>query len=481
MKFTDRVRAFFAPSPDTQDFAAMGRPQKIEGEAMVLGNDLLASMTSIKDGGIYFQPTDEVIRTKGWRTYKEMVHDDQIKSCLEFKKILVAGRAWELSPGDETPEAKAQADFVLENFSRLNIENCMKDALTALEFGFSIAEQVFERDQWNGKQYVFLKKLAHREPSQIYIKSDQHGNFLGAKQYNATYPASQGDIVLPAEKLWLFTHDKNFGNLYGNSDLRSAYRSWLAKKFIVQFWNVFLERMGSPMTTMMYPQGASSDMKNMLKKIMRNLSSKTEIMIPEGVKIDLVEAKRGGQAGYADALDFHNNSIARALLMPGLFGMNGAQNRQAQGNSQGFIQLRLLFKTADTISQLLQKSLMEQVVRPLLDLNFAKPIYPEFVWQDYGQFEGQVVADEIRQLHAAGIIDMDQADVNYVRSIMGLPLRDPDDKPDDVIRPEPLPPPASGAPPPPANQGNNRAGDAPGVKENSEQRVSLVLAEFTDD
>jgi hypothetical protein len=69
---------------------------------------------------------------------------------------------------------------------------------------------------------------------------------------------------------------------------------------------------------------------------------------------------------------------------------------------------------------------MEQVGNPLLELNFEKPLIPKFIWQDYGQFEGQVVADEIRQLHAAGIIDMDQTDVNYVRSIMGLPLRDDD-------------------------------------------------------
>jgi hypothetical protein len=47
-----------------------------------------------------------------------------------------------------------------------------------------------------------------------------------------------------------------------------------------------------------------------------------------------------------------------------------------------------------------------------------------FVWQDYGQFEGMKIADEIRQLHAAGIIDMDQTDVNYARSVLGLPIRD---------------------------------------------------------
>jgi phage gp29-like protein len=269
------------------------------------------------------------------------------------------------------------------------------------------------------------------------------------------------NIDLPPSKLWLFTHNKTFGNNFGESDLRGAFRSWWAKRFIINFWNVYLERMGSPMTLMQYPQGASDSLKETLKQIMRNLSSKTEILVPDGVKIALLEATRAGQASYKDALDYHNSAIARSILMTGLYGMDSSNLRQSEGNSQGFIQLRLLFKMADQISQALQQSLMCQVIYPLIDLNFDKPIYPDFIWQDYGQFEGTVVADEIRQLHAAGILDMDQQDVNYVRSVVGLPLRDAEEHPDEVLRPNPTPLTGEGAASPgAAPQGNNRAGDA---------------------
>jgi hypothetical protein len=53
--------------------------------------------------------------------------------------------------------------------------------------------------------------------------------------------------------------------------------------------------------------------------------------------------------------------------------------------------------------------------------------------------------------------------VNYCRSILGLPLRGPDDPEDKVQRPAPTPPPNSDIPAP-AAQGNRSAKKGPGGK-----------------
>jgi hypothetical protein len=113
----------------------------------------------------------------------------------------------------------------------------------------------------------------------------------------------------------------------------------------------------------------------------------------------------------------------------------------------------------DDLAKEIMFTFHEQVIKQLVNFNFAGvEEYPEFVWQDYGEFEGIEVADTIRLLHAAGIVDMDQSDVNYARSILGLPLRAEGDKEDEVVRPQPLPPPADpNKPPPAAGQGNQQA------------------------
>jgi len=452
MKFKDALAAV------DRFYAAIGRPRNIEGEKMVVSEGLRSTSLRPKQGGVYFAPTDEILRRHGgYKTYREMMHDDQVKACLEFKKILIAGRTWEIKEKADDPKSKEIAEFVTHCLQRMDFAQAIEGSLTALEFGYSLGEIVWERKEYEGKQIVGIKKIAHRDPETLTLAYDDHGNFTGVLQRNNI---NGRDIPVTPDKLWLYSHNARFGNIYGVSDLRAAYRSWWAKKFIINFWNVFLERMGAPMMMMKYPQGAGEDLQRTLVDILTNLSSKTEVLVPEGVEVDLIEATRSGTATYEEALNWHDKAISRALLMVALLGTGGEESKTQGSASQSSIHLRILFKMADKISQALTNSFMKQVIEPLVAMNFDdyEDHMPTFVWQDYGQFEGMKIADTIRLLHAAGILDLDQADVNYCRSVLGLPLRLEGDAEDKVQRPPPPPPPGNpNAPPPKAGQGNERA------------------------
>ncbi len=479
--------------------AAVGRPSGVEGETMALGGEMLRSSLGPASGGVYFLPIDDIIIRKGWRTYREMRHDEQVKAVLQFKKTLVAGRTWDIVASNDIPKppdfekqveavrqknmmpqvmkegeqpkppeplpqhdpssekAKEIADFVAFNLKRINFRKIVENALTAFEFGFSLGEVIYEVGDFKGQRAILIKEIKHRDPQSIEIKQDKHGNILGFRQ-NAV-----GEVIeTDTDKMWHWAHQSQFGNAYGVSDLRAAYRSWWAKRFIVNFWNVFLERMGAPMTMMKYPQGAPDDLKKVLKQILRNLNSKTEILVPEGVTVELIEAQRTGKGDYDAALRYHDNSIAKALLMVAILGLSEAEGGRS-ADSQSRLHLRVLFKAMDAISQDLIFSFWDQVVKPLVDMNFEhENLYPDFVWQDYGGFEGIEIADTIKNLHVAGIIDIDQTDVNYVRSITGMQLRGEDDPEDKVQRPAATPPPSAAIPPPAAQDNKAAKKDAGG-------------------
>jgi phage gp29-like protein len=443
-----------------------GRPIGIAGEKLAVAGQLMRSAQNVAHGGAFFLPIDEIVLRKGWQTYRDMRHDDQVKATLAFKKVLVHGRSWEIVPADKSDEAKEIAKFVEFNLQRFDFTDAVKQALTALDFGFSLGEILWEAGEYEGKRAILLKGIKHRDPESIDIKQDRHGNILGFRQTHM-----QGITELEPKKCWHWANQSEFGNAYGISDLRAAYRSWWAKKFIMNFWNVFLERMGSPMMAMKYPHGASQELKDTLKSILTNLSTKTEVLIPEGVEIELIEATRGGTATYGDAVKTHDMAIAKGLLMIGMIGLS--QEGTGRGaDSQSRLQLRVLFKMGDDLSKGIGHSLDHQVLRQLVDMNFdhGGKLYPKFVWQDYGAFEGVEIADTIRTLFAAGLIDADQSDVNYIRSILGLRLRSEEDEPDEVLRPEALPPPGNAnAPPPSAEQGNKRAEKGAGGKRKTDK------------
>lgn len=449
-----------------------GRPRAIESESMVVDGEVVRSFLPAKEGGVEFLPVDELINRKGWQLYRDMRHDDQVKATLTFKKILVHGRSWEIKPAEaDNADADRIASFVKENLEEMNFKRVVREALSALDFGFSVGEQIFEVKEWEGNPHLMIKAIKHRDPETISIFADKHGNITKFEQNSKT-----GDVIdIKPSKIWHYAHQSEFQNHYGVSDLRAAYRNWWAKKFIINFWNVFLERLGAPMTMMKYPLGASDELKRLLKGILTGLSAKSEILVPEGVEVELIEATRAGQASYGDALQYHDNAISRALLVVALLGVGGNDVKRGS-DSQSRLHLRVLFKMADELAQDLMKTFEMQVLRPLVDMNFEHDnLYPKFIWQDYGEFEGIEVADTVRLLHAAGIVDMDQEDVNYARSILGLPLRKEGDPEDEVVRPQPLPPPADpNKPPPSAEQGNQRSDQGPGGNRTTEPGQSGV-------
>jgi len=440
----------------------VGRPSTAEQEHLVVtGGQHFMPAFKPNTGLLEFANMDEIIRRHGWNTYKDMRHDAQVKAALSFKKTLVAGRAFDVTPASDDPKDKEVAEFVQFALKRARFNQIVKEAASAFEFGFSAAELVWKLGAYQGQPAVLLDRMKFRDPKTMTVMTDMHGNVTGFRQYG-----DRGELIdLPPRKMFHYAYNAEFGSPYGMSDLRSVYKNWWSKKFIIQFWNVFLERMGAPIMAVKYPQGAPEELKSTLKKILQGLSSKTEMLIPQGVEVELIEAQRAGQAGYRDALEYHDREISRGILVPALLGMSSDQQRGS--DSQSRLHLRTLFKVTGMISDEIRDAAHEQIVKRLVDFNFDVTEYPEITWGDYGEFEMNEIIDAIRLMHSAGVLDMNQEDVNYARSVIGLPLR-AEDEADEVVRPPAPPPPASAnKPPPPAQQGNERGAGRQGVEDDA--------------
>jgi len=451
---TRKYEGTYLPEVRTPGRPIAGSDETLEitGGKQVIPSLGIGSAARTRDDMLEWVNVDEIIRRKGWTAYGEMQHDDQVKACLAMKTALVAQRDFEVIAGGESERDKKAAEFVKAQLDNGRLfKNVVKDACQAFIWGFNVAEVVWTKHRFEGETLFGIKKVVSREPDRLFLDGDDHGNLTRVRQETD----KGGRIALPIKRVFHYAYDQKFGNPYGNSDLRSVYKNWWAKKFILQFWSVFLDRMGSPMMVAKYPQGSPEALKIALKQIMMNLQSKTEILIPEGVELELLEAKRTGNGDYETALNYNDTAISKAILVPSLLGMG--QDIKRGSDSQSRLHLRTLFKIVGDIGDEIACEFFDQIIVQLVRMNFGEEVaVPRLKWGDYGEFEGPELADVIRLLHSAGIFELDQHDLNYARSLLGMPTRKPGDEEDVVRPPEPPPPGQAGAPPPSAPQGNQR-------------------------
>lgn len=399
----------------------------------------VASM--IKDKRFQLYNPDDLLHRKGYHVYREMRNDDTLKACLNFKKVLISGREWEIEPAggkNATQEQKDQASFAEDAIRELNFNKTMREQLTALDYGASYGELVWEVKEFKDKGLkIAPSSIKFRDPEWMYVDVDVHGNILMFRQQSGAVPYNPYGVDVPPEKMLHYAHQSEFSNHYGISDLRAAYAAWWSKKFVTQFYNVFLERFGQPLMMMKYPLGSDNTLKQALQQILTNLSTKSDILVPEGVTVELIEAMRGGTAKYEEALNYYDVRMARAILVPALLGMGSAITRGT--DSQSRLHLRVLMKVANDVSNDLEFLYTEKLVEPIVDMNFPNvDECPKFKFRDYGEYEAIEIVDSAINMFNAGMLDADQNDINYLRSILGLDLRKEGDE-DEIKRPEPAP------------------------------------------
>lgn len=194
-------------------------------------------------------------------TYKLMRKDAQLQMGLKAIKLPIKAMKWWVVCQDENIKA-----FVHFSLRRVWAQ-IMSVILNALDFGWSASEKIWEIKDINverregdkiiiaykGKA-VLLKKLKDPDPSQITILADGNGDFNGFTQT----PPCGDKITVPPEKSFVFTNEKEFGNLYGKSLLRYSYDYWYWTTLMYQFLNRYFERRGTPPVIARAPAGRTN-------------------------------------------------------------------------------------------------------------------------------------------------------------------------------------------------------------------------------
>lgn len=368
----------------------------------------------------YITNPDTLVNKRGLEIYDEMLTDDQVYAISTTKKLLLLAPGWNVLPASNSKRDIAIADFVKWNLVALKgtVRNMLFNVLTAMDYGFSVSEKVIKLEKENRKYRGFFVYSAIKPKSPLWVdfKLDVFGNMLALRQL-VRVPSQDIDPDLDPNKFVIYSYNSKFGNPYGTADLRAAYLPWIEKKLIRRFWNIFLERFGSPLVIGRVPRGATEAEINKILAVIENIQTKTGITLPEGFVLELLEAQRAGHAGFENAIADKNMGISHAILMPDLLGFSSGERPGSFALGKAHVDIFLLI--LEKVAKDIEDDIMgEQIIKPLVDLNFRVQDYPRFEFEPMKRENRSVRAKIVSILIDASIV---RGDEPWIRDFVEIP------------------------------------------------------------
>ncbi|MBL8049322.1 MAG: DUF935 family protein [Chthonomonas sp.] len=298
-------------------------------------------------------------------TYTAMMSDGMVHSALAIKRLAVLASDWRITGQDARRVAFIERVFAQMEGSPRTI---LTQAMDAFGRGWSVQEQVYRAE---GGQ-VWLAATRAKDVANLGLRPDEFGRVEALTMQRPGEPEHH----LDPRKFIVYRHHAGTSRLKGRSDLDAAYRHFQAKNTLLQAWRIHLERYASPTMLGKFERGLPPEEQSKLLGALNQLADATAIVFPREVEVESVAAAPEASRGFMEAIDFHNREMARAILGQTLTTDEG---RRVGSLALGKVHLQVLLLQVNAVRETLADEVMtEQVIRPLIEMNFGPGEIPRF-------------------------------------------------------------------------------------------------------
>lgn len=364
--------------------------------------------------------TDDLVEKKGVSQYRKMRDDPDVKAALLIKSGGVLSRGWEVTAADDqSAEAGQQADFVQWAFDTMqgSLDDVLEEVLAdGLAYGTGLPELVWklqEGGDYSG--FYTYAAIKPKDPTLYDIQTDEYNNITQLWLSLGTGERVQVD----PSKFPIFTYQAAHGDPWGRSDLRGAYRYYWAKEKLVQWWLIWLEKYGMPTVVGKYKRGTPKQLQDELLAALDKIKTETAITVPDDASVDFLTANQmiSGGGGYSDALEWVGKQIVRCIIGQTLTTDEGTR---VGSMALGKVHQDILDLYIKKLKRTVEEYVDERFIRPLVDYNFAQPLYPNFTLQ-IDDTDVQSLSEVIWRLTSVDVVDPRET---WIREYLGLPARE---------------------------------------------------------
>lgn len=378
---------------------------------------------------------DDLITRKGYRIYKKMMTDEQVKAVVRFHRDAVTGREWTFEDHAElSPEENERRATILNEAIRQmpgSFKTKLDMVMSALYNGFSMVEKTYKLIEVDGKAWAGIKNLTLKPFDTIYFDLDDFGNLEAVHQYVAGY-----EVELDIKRFIHYACNPDVHEYYGQSELREAYRAWWSKDTTILLQNIFLERAAAGFVWATPSEKSSLTAKSpeysQLQTVLSKIRSTSSMILPKHIELN-VQHPQDTQA-FDRAITAHDKAIAKALLMPNLLGLSeqGPNGSRALGDTQ----LEAFLWMLDAEAKQVEETINEQLFAELAALNFPDGLHPRWVLKDLSNKQTMEIITKWNELVKGKVVRKTTDDEDHIRASLGFPEYDEEKE----IQPPPPPP-----------------------------------------
>lgn len=405
-----------------------------------LGKQLGASGTYAPSGIITLEDyNSNLVGANGRKIFDIMRRSDgTVHAALQACKLPILSVDYDIEPASDDPKDMYIAEFVEnELFNRnINFHAFMREALTMFDFGFSVFEKTYEMMQFQGKTQIGIMNAGSRKQRSILYWETTDKKPGIQQQLLGTSDGRSGIISIPAEKLIVFTNEKEGENSEGISLLRFAYKDWDMKDKLGIVNAIALEKMSIGVPVLEVPSSADEGEKAKARETLRQFRANEESFLElpaqstDGWGISMLDMKANTVKDVLPTIEYHDKQILLSVLAQFLnLGSHGSGGSRA--TSQDHSQLFMLSEEAAV--KTLVSTIQNELIVQLCDLNFTDLPngYPKLKSGRVADDAITTMAAAVNQLMTAGALTADPTLEAWVRDSLHAP-----ELPDELLDPE---------------------------------------------
>lgn len=375
--------------------------------------------------------------------FEEMGNDDAVHTAIDARRQEINAANWQLSTEDETPLGTEILEFVEDNVYPLLDDLLRWLGGGALQYGFSAIEPVY---QWadrppaaalaKGKvqratksgagRRIYLAKLAHIRPRAVtsFLIAEETGDLEALRQEVFTGTKFlRRDI--PAEKVLLWTYNRQGDDFWGVPPTRHCYKGWKFKTQIERLNLLHIDKFGVGTPVAEEGEGWSTAERDRLAAYLESWRSGANnyILHPMGGKISIVSDEGKSTMSALEWVKYYNLAVAKTYLTQAT--ELGSTETGARALGESFFDQLGGIVQADC--EELAALINNQLIVPLVRYNFGEQdAYPTFAPSQRVK-AGAGIATMMKQMIDAGIVHVRPEDEMFVRDLLELPSVSIDD------------------------------------------------------